>query len=55
MIRQGANVTNITDPGYLSDFVRDFGVLSGPYFNKNQTILIIHLVVRHTPAVIMMP
>ena len=34
MIRQGANVTNITDPGYLSDFVRDFGVLSGSYLIK---------------------
>ena len=34
MIRQGANVTNITDPGHLSDFVRDFGVLSEPYLIK---------------------
>lgn len=31
MIRQGANVMNITDPGYLSDFVPDVGVLNGPY------------------------
>jgi tripartite ATP-independent transporter DctP family solute receptor len=31
MIRQGANVMNITDPGYLSDFVPDIGVLTGPY------------------------
>jgi tripartite ATP-independent transporter DctP family solute receptor len=31
MIRQGANVMNLTDPGYLSDFVPDFGVLNGPY------------------------
>ncbi|MBA3777031.1 MAG: DctP family TRAP transporter solute-binding subunit [Betaproteobacteria bacterium] len=31
MIRQGANVMNITDPGYLSDFVPDIGVLNGPY------------------------
>lgn len=31
MIRQGLNVMNITDPGYLSDFVPDFGVLNGPY------------------------
>lgn len=31
MIRQGANVMNITDPGYLSDFVPDIGILNGPY------------------------
>jgi TRAP-type transport system periplasmic protein len=31
MIRQGANVMNITDPGYLSDFVPDVGVLNAPY------------------------
>lgn len=31
MIRQGANVMNITDAGYLSDFVPDVGVLNGPY------------------------
>lgn len=31
MIRAGANVMNITDPGYLSDFVPDFGILNGPY------------------------
>ena len=31
MIRQGANVMNITDPGYMSDFVPDVGVLNGPY------------------------
>jgi tripartite ATP-independent transporter DctP family solute receptor len=31
MIRQGANVMNITDPGYLSDYVPDVGVLNGPY------------------------
>ena len=31
MIRQGANVMNITDPGYLSDYVPDIGVLNGPY------------------------
>ncbi len=34
MIRQGANVMNITDPGYLSDFVPDIGVLNGPYLIK---------------------
>lgn len=31
MIRQGANVMNLTDAGYLSDFVPDVGVLNGPY------------------------
>jgi len=31
MIRAGANVMNITDPGYLADFVPDFGILNGPY------------------------
>jgi tripartite ATP-independent transporter DctP family solute receptor len=36
MIRQGANVMNITDPGYLSDFVPDMGVLNGPYIVKDQ-------------------
>jgi len=36
MIRQGANVMNVTDPGYLSDFVPDVGVLNGPYIVKDQ-------------------
>ena len=31
MIRQGANVMNVTDPGYLADFVPDIGILNGPY------------------------
>ena len=35
MIRGGANVMNITDPGYLSDFVPDIGVLNGPYLLRN--------------------
>ncbi len=35
MIRQGANVMNITDPGYLSDFVPDVGILNGPYLVDN--------------------
>src|SRR3990170_4350964 len=35
MIRQGANVMNITDPGYLADFVPDIGVLNGPYLIKD--------------------
>jgi tripartite ATP-independent transporter DctP family solute receptor len=37
MIRQGANVMNITDPGYLSDFVPDFGVLNGPYIVREHS------------------
>src|SRR3954451_16243251 len=35
MIRQGANVMNITDSGYLSDFVPDVGILNGPYLVDN--------------------
>lgn len=35
MIRQGANVMNVTDPGYLSDFVPDIGILNGPYLVDN--------------------
>lgn len=31
MIRAGANVMNITDPGYMADFVPDYGILNGPY------------------------
>jgi TRAP-type transport system periplasmic protein len=31
MVRQGATVINLTDAGYLSDFVPDVGVLVGPY------------------------
>src|SRR5690606_8087931 len=31
MIRQGANVMNLTDAGYLADFVPDVAVLHGPY------------------------
>ncbi|KUF09922.1 hypothetical protein AVJ23_15595 [Pseudoponticoccus marisrubri] len=30
-IRAGAPVISVSDPGYLSDFVADFGVLGGPY------------------------
>ena len=30
-MRAGAPVMTISDPGYLSDFVPDFGVLGGPY------------------------
>ena len=37
MIRQGANVMNITDHGYLSDFVPDIGILAGPYLVKDIT------------------
>src|SRR4051794_40840066 len=37
MMRQGANVMNITDPGYLSDFVPDIGILNGPYLVDNHS------------------
>ncbi len=30
-VRMGVSVIQISDPGYLSDFVPDFGVLNGPY------------------------
>lgn len=30
-VRAGAPIITISDPGYLSDFVPDFGVLGGPY------------------------
>lgn len=30
-VRMGAPVIQISDPGYLSDYVADFGVLNGPY------------------------
>lgn len=30
-LRAGAPIISISDPGYLSDFVADYGVLGGPY------------------------
>ena len=30
-VRAGAPIITVSDPGYLSDFVPDFGVLGGPY------------------------
>lgn len=30
-VRAGAPIITVSDPGYLSDFVADFGVLGGPY------------------------
>lgn len=30
-VRMGAPIVQISDPGYLSDFVADFGILNGPY------------------------
>ncbi|CAM5197107.1 Tripartite ATP-independent transporter DctP family solute receptor OS=Castellaniella defragrans OX=75697 GN=HNR28_003420 PE=3 SV=1 [Castellaniella defragrans] len=30
-VRQGAPLIQVVDPGYLSDYVPDFGVLNGPY------------------------
>lgn len=34
-VRAGAPVITISDPGYLSDFVPDFGVLGGPYLMED--------------------
>ncbi|RCW87031.1 C4-dicarboxylate TRAP transporter substrate-binding protein [Paracoccus lutimaris] len=30
-VRMGAPIVQISDPGYLSDYVPDFGILNGPY------------------------
>lgn len=30
-VRMGAPIVQISDPGYLSDYVADFGILNGPY------------------------
>lgn len=34
-VRAGAPIITISDPGYLSDFVADFGVLGGPYLMQD--------------------
>ncbi len=34
-LRSGAPVITISDPGYLSDFVPDFGVMGGPYLMED--------------------
>jgi tripartite ATP-independent transporter DctP family solute receptor len=34
-LRAGAPIITVSDPGYLSDFVADFGVLGGPYLMKD--------------------
>ncbi|MDV7145595.1 C4-dicarboxylate TRAP transporter substrate-binding protein [Tropicimonas sp. TH_r6] len=34
-MRAGAPIMTISDPGYLSDFVADFGVLGGPYLMED--------------------
>ena len=34
-IRAGAPIISVSDPGYLSDFVADFGVLGGPYLMED--------------------
>lgn len=36
MVRQGTPVINVTDPGYLSDYVPDVAVLNGPYLLEKQ-------------------
>lgn len=34
-MRAGAPIITVSDPGYLSDFVADFGVLGGPYLMED--------------------
>jgi tripartite ATP-independent transporter DctP family solute receptor len=34
-VRQGAPIIQIADPGFMSDYVPDFGVLNGPYLISN--------------------
>ncbi len=34
-MRSGAPIITVSDPGYLSDFVADFGVLGGPYLMED--------------------
>lgn len=34
-VRAGAPIITISDPGYLSDFVADFGVMGGPYLMED--------------------
>lgn len=34
-MRAGAPIMTVSDPGYLSDFVPDFGVLGGPYLMED--------------------
>ncbi|MEY8141171.1 C4-dicarboxylate TRAP transporter substrate-binding protein [Falsihalocynthiibacter sp. CO-5D18] len=34
-VRAGAPIITMSDPGYLSDFVADFGVLGGPYLMED--------------------
>ena len=36
-VRLGAPVMQISDPGYLSDYVADFGILNGPYLLSDPT------------------
>ena len=35
LVQQGANVITLTDPGYMADFVPDFGILAAPYLVGN--------------------
>ena len=34
-VRAGAPIITVSDPGYLSDFIADFGVLGGPYLMED--------------------
>lgn len=36
-IRRGANIIAIADPGYISDYVPDYGIMNGPFLYKDHT------------------
>ena len=36
-IRRGANIIAIADPGYISDYVPDYGVMNGPFLYRDYT------------------
>jgi TRAP-type transport system periplasmic protein len=36
-IRQGANIIAIADPGYLADYVIDYGIMNGPFLYSDYT------------------
>ena len=36
-IRRGANIIAIADPGYMADYVTDYGIMNGPFLYKDYT------------------
>ncbi|WP_319560601.1 C4-dicarboxylate TRAP transporter substrate-binding protein [Marispirochaeta sp.] len=36
-IRQGANIIAIADPGYMADYVPDYGIMNGPFLYPDYT------------------